>query len=207
MLEQEVAVARFAAVAQTPGLITGELRARLLVALSATRFTDDASWQAATGAFLDTTATILKSVRLEKSSTITLLANRESLLVSVINELDQPVTVFINVRPLRPLLAVEDTKVELTLEPNSQARGSIPVQALSNGEVELRLAIYSSGGLLIGNTSYVRTTVFAGWEGPVTTVLGILVVLLFGFGIVRTVLKRRTVRGAGPDSDGDGTSD
>jgi hypothetical protein len=68
------------------------------------------------------------------------------------------------------------------------------VQSLSNGSVELVVTVNSVSGTQIGATTYVRTTVQAGWETPFTIAVGIVVVLIFAMGIVRTVLRRRAAR-------------
>jgi hypothetical protein len=43
----------------------------------------------------------------------------------------------------------------------------------------------------VGDTTYVRTSVQAGWETPVTIGFAIAVVLIFAFGIFRTIVRRR----------------
>ena len=194
LLVDETADRDFAQIAENPALITGERRLNLLATLSNSWAERAASWGLARATF-DTASTALRSrVKIVKSSTITLWADRASLPVTVSNELEQSVTVYVRVRPVTPLLKVEDSFVAVTVEPNSQRKASIPVQSLSNGTVELVVTVNSVAGDQIGATTYVRTTVQAGWETPVTIAAGIIVVLIFAMGIVRTILRRRTTR-------------
>ena len=80
-------------------------------------------------------------MQIVRSSAITLWADRGSLPVVVENNLSQAVTVYIRVRPSLPLLRVEDDFVELTIEPNSQRKAQIPVQSISNGDVDLQISL------------------------------------------------------------------
>ena len=194
LLLDEAADRTFAQIAANPALITGERRLDLLAALSNSWAGNPIGWESARAAY-DAASTALRDrVKIVKSSTITLWADRASLPVTVSNELDQAVTVYVRVRPLTPLLKVEDSFVPVTVEPTSQRKASIPVQSLSNGTVELMVTVNSVSGTQIGATTYVRTTVQAGWETPFTIGVGIVVVLIFAFGIFRTILRRRAAR-------------
>ncbi len=83
----------------------------------------------------------------------------------------------------------------------------IPVKAkLGNGQVLLTLQLLSPTGVKIGAPTAVTVDVHADWEGIGALIIGVLLVLLFGFGIVRNVLRRRRERGAGDAERGeDGT--
>ncbi|MET0715908.1 MAG: DUF6049 family protein, partial [Mycetocola sp.] len=63
-----------------------------------------------------------------------------------------------------------------------------------NGEVTVRLQLYSPQGAVIGESSLVPVTVRADWEGIGAAVLVALVALLFIGGLIRTVQKRRGER-------------
>jgi len=182
---------RFATVAETPKLITGERRLQLLVALSAGAETQDGGWSVATSQFLDDSVTLRNTVRLVQSSRNLLTADRGFIYVSIDNDLDQAVTVYVSLQPSLPLVSVEDENVAVTIEPGAQGKATVPVQSLSNGTVDIAVSLRTPNDDRVGTTSHVQVDVRAGWEGPVTIVLAILVVLLFAFGIFRTVVKRR----------------
>jgi hypothetical protein len=151
-------------------------------------------WVSAVQGFTDMSLKIRNSVRIVKSSSITLWADRASLPVTITNELTQAVTVYVTVRPLTPLLKVEDSFVEVTIEPLSQRKATVPVQSLSNGIVELEITLHDNVGQTVGDLTYVRTTVQAGWETPVTISFGVAVVIVFALGVVRTIVRRRRAR-------------
>jgi hypothetical protein len=106
------------------------------------------------------------------------------------NGLDQAVTVYISVRADTGLLAVESSRVKLVIEPNSQGKGQIPVQAISNGTVGLTISLRTASGIPI-SSARAEINVQAGWETPVVIVIAALIVAMFAFGIVRTILRRR----------------
>lgn len=194
LLADEQAEAAFLQIAADPGLLTAQRRIALLAVLSSSIADDDVAWPAAALAFEERSASIRSAVQIVRSSAITLWADRGSLPVVVENNLSQAVTVYIRVRPSLPLLRVEDDFLELTIEPNSQRKAQIPVQSISNGDVDLQISLHKSNDAAIGETTHVRTTVQAGWETPVTIVAAVLVGLVFIAGIIRTILKRRRLR-------------
>ena len=194
LLKDEADDRAFAQIAENPALITGERRLDLLATLSNSWATNSIGWESARITYETTSETLQSSVKIVKSSSITLWADRASLPVTVSNALQQPVTVYVTVRPLTPLVKVENSFVAVTIEPESQSKARVPVQSLSNGIVELEVTLKAESGLEIGDTTYVRTTVQAGWETPFSIGVAILVVLIFVFGIVRTILRRRAAR-------------
>jgi hypothetical protein len=187
----------FAVIAENPALITGQRRLDLLAVLSNSWADSPYGWEIARVTYDTASVALRNRVKIVQSSTITLWADRASLPVTVSNELAQAVTVYVRVRPVTPLLKVENSFVAVTVEPNSQRKASIPVQSLSNGSVELVVTVNAVTGKQIGATTYVRTTVQAGWETPFTIGVGIVVVLIFALGILRTIFRRRAARDQG----------
>ena len=191
LLLDELADREFAQIADDPALITGQRRLDLLATLSNSWATNPYGWERAIIDYRTASTALRNQVKIVKSSTITLWADRGSLPVTVSNELDQAVTVYVRVRPITPLLKVEDSFVAVTVEPGSQRKAAIPVESLSNGTVDLAVTVNAVSGKQIGPTTYVRTSVQAGWETPFTIVVGIIVVLIFALGIIRTIVRRR----------------
>lgn len=191
LLAAEAADTQFAVVVADPLALTAARRVGLLAILSNAWRQNPADWQAATLEYLDRSTAIRESVQIASSSTIQLLADRGSLPVTVSNELNQAVTVFITVQPRTAVLRVENTRVELVVEPQSSRKAQIPVQSLSNGEVQLNVSLTDAAGAQVGRTAPVELNVHAGWETAGTIAVGIAVVLIFGIGIFRTIRKRR----------------
>ena len=102
-----------------------------------------------------------------------------------------------------PLLAVTDDRVELVIEPNSQAKGQVPVQSISNGTVMVAASLTSASGESIGGTTLTEINVQAGWETPIVLVVAGIVVTVFTVGIVRNILRRRRTSAESlPEADG-----
>lgn len=194
LLESESDTAHFSSVANDPTLITGPQRLALLSLFSASRVADPASWESTASAFLQQNDVLRSSVYIPESSTINLYQEKGNLPIAVRNELDVPVTVYVNVQPERAILDVVDTRVKLTIEANSQAKAFVPVQSIANGEVLTRVSLSSGTGAQISMPTYVVLNVQAGWETALTVILAVIVVILFGAGIWRTVLRRRRAR-------------
>jgi hypothetical protein len=194
LLASEAADGAFSTVAENPLLITGDRRLRLLTVLSSAWVALPGGFTTVSGAYLTESTDLQQSVRVVKSSAITLLADRASLPVTVNNSLGQPVTVNVSVSARSAVLAVEEPTVAITIEPDSQKRASIPVQSLSNGTALINVSISSPVGVPVGTTSTVRINVYAGWETPITVAIGVVVFLVFGLGIARTIVRRRRSR-------------
>jgi hypothetical protein len=194
LLAAETADAQFATIAADPLALASERRLDLLALLSNSWLSDPTAWNVAADDFLATSTNIRNSVQLAPSSTVQLPADRGSLPVTVNNDLDQEVTVYVNVRAYTPLLTVEEQFVELVIEPQSSGRAQIPVVSLANGEVQLAVSVLDQpGGNQLGQATTVELNVQAGWETAGTIVFGVLVFGIFAAGIVRTVRKRRRV--------------
>jgi hypothetical protein len=191
MLDAEAAEHRFATVAQDPQRITSDRRLQLLSLLSIAWQGNPTAWTTAATSFLEGSVALRNAISIVESSSFNLVADRGFLPIAVSNGLDQSVTVYVNVRPQTPLLAVGDDRVELVIEPGAQAKAQVPVQAISNGVVELEVTLTSAAGVQIGAPTIAEINVQAGWETPIVVVVAAIVVAIFGVGIVRNILRRR----------------
>ena len=203
LLAAESQAAAFATILIDPTLITGERRLALLALSSQTWAATDADWAAASAAYLARSSEISSSVQVDTTGTITVLADNGDLPISISNVLDVPVTVYVTVTSARLLLSVRETLVPVTIEANSQKRASIPVQSIANGQVTIAITLTSASGVAVGQTAFAEVTVSAGWETAATTVLAVLVGIVFIAGIVRTVRRRRRGRGFTADVPSD----
>jgi hypothetical protein len=198
-LAAESADEDFASIATEPDLITAQRRLELLAALSP-------GWgqqrSQALADFADASRELRSSVRVIESSTITLLTDRTSLPISVENALDVPVTVYVSVAPATGQLRVLDPRVEVTLEPDSRARALVPVQSLTNGDVDITVSLRDAGGRTIGDSTSLELNLQAGWETAGTVAIAVVIALLFAIGIVRDVRKRKARRARNTTSDG-----
>jgi hypothetical protein len=194
LLATEASDGSFSSVAQKPILITGERRLRLLNTLSTAWQSRPDGWDTAVSIYLDESTDLHKSVRVVKSSDITLVADRASLPVTVSNALNQPVTVLISVTAPSPVLKIEKRTITVTIEPDSQKVARVPVQSLSNGVAQIVVVVSSTIGVQVGTPTSVRINVYAGWETPITIALAVIVFAVFAFGIARVIVRRRRAR-------------
>ena len=187
-LSAERADRQFAQIALTPALLSDTRRLELLAALS--QGWGEASVEALQG-FVAESQQLRSSVQVVESSAILLLTDRATLPVTVQNDLDVAVRVFVRVEPDTAQLRVLDPDVEATVEPRSQTRTLVPVESLTNGEVDITVTVRDAQGRVLSDPTRVALNLQAGWETAGTIVVAIAVALLFIVGIIRDLRKRR----------------
>ena len=198
MIQGENAERAFASVAADPAAITSDRRLELLTLLSSEWAGNLTSWPQAADAFTTASIDLRNSVYLVKSSNFLLVADNDQYLpVTVNNGLDQPITVYITVRSQSALLAIDEPRITLPIAASTQTKVNVPVHSLSNGKVEVTVSMTSATDVPIGAPVISEVNVQAGWETPIIVAVAILVVLIFGAGIVRTILRRRRTRPSG----------
>ncbi|CAN5120048.1 hypothetical protein BH11ACT5_BH11ACT5_02230 [soil metagenome] len=198
MIQGEIAERAFATVASDPALITSSRRLELLTLLSSEWDADLAAWPEAADAFTTDSIALRNSVHLVESNNFLLIADSGQYLpVTVSNGLDQAVTVYITVRSRSSLLAIDEGILTLEIKPGTQGKVDVPVHSLSNGVVQVDVSLASTAGVAIGAPISSEVNVQAGWETPIVIGIAVLVVVVFGVGVVRTVLRRR--KGAARD--------
>lgn len=190
LLASAQTLAPFASALDDPTALTGERTLALMALTSQGWIGSEDRLAPAIAEFVTRTTGLVSSIQVT-SSTITLLADKEQLPITVRNSLDYPVTVYVLVTPQTATLAVLQPRVKVSLEANSQKRASVPVQSVANGEVVIRIALVSATNVVVAPETRVTINVQAGWETAATAVLGVLVLGLFALGIVRTVRRRR----------------
>jgi len=194
----------FATVATEPTAITAPRRLALLalLAVSWLRGTDD--WASQLTAFLADSQTLIDSVQIVAGSDLVVGSGATNIPVTVSNALTVPITVYVNVDSPSSVLQVRAQNVPLTVEPGSSNKAAIPVAALTNGQVDTTITLTSAAGVSIGEPDYVSVDLHPGWESVGTTIVVALLVLVFGGGIARNIVKRRAARRAGtPEASGD----
>src|SRR4029450_2982924 len=105
----------------------------------------------------------------------------------VSNALPYPVSVRVSITPQRPLIRVIDNYVLLEIEQDATKTAFIPVEAIANGVVTIQVVLTSRAGVPV-DRGFVRARLQAEWETVGTVVVLAIIVLIFGFGIVRTIV-------------------
>jgi hypothetical protein len=201
MLDSEASVGTFSTVLQDPTVLTGERRLTLLALLGNSWQNDLPDWLVAAQKYSKACSTTIGSVSIAKTGSQFLPSDTVNLQVSVTNDLQWPVTVFVTVTSPNGAIQVQNSRIQLTIEGNSQSKAAVPVRALANGDVSVRASLSSATDVPIGTPRLMDVNVHAGWETVFTAVVAVLVAGVFGFGIYRNIAKRRRRKRNGSDPD------
>lgn len=183
----------FSAVLREPDLLRGKSRNDLLALLAVAWRGDDVGWEKAVEASRQLAETTLSAVRVESSDSVLQLSHDSSIPVYVRNDLPWPVEVRIDASTSNAVLDIDETSIKpASIDASSQGRLPIPVRArVGNGETQVRVQLTALDGTPIGTPTSVVTSVRADWETVGTLALGILLVIIFGVGILRNIRRRR----------------
>ncbi|GLJ75828.1 DUF6049 family protein [Leifsonia poae] len=192
LAEDEKAISGFSTVLDDPTTMTGRTRAELLTLLAVSWQDPRNDWAAAVVASRKATSATLDSITILPTENVNLVSAQGSIPFTVSNELKgEAVNIVLSASPSNSRLEIDEDATKHIL-PESRATVLVPVKAkLGNGQVVLSLRLFSPTGVEIGSPSFVTVDVHADWEGIGALIFGILLVLLFGFGIVRNILRRR----------------
>lgn len=194
LTDAEKRITAFSSILDDPSTMTGPTRVQLLSLLSVSWQNSKNDWGAATSASLKTTANTLQAIKIVPASSVNVASTEAPIPITVENSLKQRVNIVLSASPSNGRLEIDgDTKK--TLQADSRATLIVPVKAtLGNGKVRLSLSLTSPTGVSIGSPAVLPVEVHADWEGLGALVVAILVILLFGFGIVRNILRHRGER-------------
>ena len=191
----------FSTVLADQTLLTGQTRNELLSLLGIGWLQPDEDWSSAVSGFLKHSAEVTASVKIVPTGKITVASTQSLIPVTVANGYAQPVNIVLRATPSNGRLDV-DSDTAKTIPASSSAKVLVPVKAkLGNGSVKLGLQLYSPTGISVGQGVTASVEVHADWEGLGALILGIAVVVFFGFGIVRSIVRRRSARRRGDDTD------
>lgn len=200
LLQREAEVAAFSTALADPVAVTGAHRLDLLALLATSWAAKPDVWQDAIGASLVASSEILHSVSVTTRGPINVVGSKVPLPITLRNELDQSVTVRVQVVPSNGRLLVS-RDIESTIDADSARIVTVPVTAaVGSGDVTLRVTLFTPTGVLVNQPALIAVNVQADWEGLGAIILAILVVLFFGFGVWRNIVRRRKERAAMTDT-------
>jgi hypothetical protein len=195
LLNSEGQVGSFSSVLSDPTKITGERRLSLL-AILANPWTVDSAWSEVTKKYVAASNKLVNSVSLAKSSSAIITATNSNLPITVSNQLNWPVTVYVTVRSPTGILSIASERVELTIEAQSQAKANVAVRSNANGNAILEVSLSSATNVSIAGPVPLNVDVQAGWETAFTAVVAALLIGIFAFGIYRNIARRRKAKKA-----------
>lgn len=194
LTDAEKKISAFSTILDDPSTLTGPTRVQLLSLLSVSWQNSKNDWAAATGASLKTTTTTLQSVKIIPGSPVNVASTEAPLPITIENSLKQRVNILLWASPSNGRLEI-DGSTKKTVQADSRGTLIVPVKAtLGNGKVKLSLSLTSPTGVSIGSPAVLPVEVHADWEGLGALVVAILLILLFGFGVARNILRRRRER-------------
>ena len=206
LLQREAEVAAFSTALADPVAVTGAHRLDLLALLATSWAAEPDVWQDAIEASLVASSEILHSVSVTTRGPINVVGSKVPLPITLRNELDQSVTVRVQVVPSNGRLLV-NRDIESTIDADSARIVTVPVTAaVGRGDVTLRVTLFTPTGVLVNQPALIAVNVQADWEGLGAIILAILVVLFFGFGVWRNIVRRRKERAAVTDTSAEAPS-
>ena len=194
LLDRESAVADFATILSNPVLVTATQRLDLLALLDTSWTAQPAAWTANVAASLAASFDLMHTVTVTTRGPIIVVGSQVDLRITLNNALNQAVTVRTEIVPSNGRLVVGDT-LDTIIQPNSAQAVSVPLSAaVGNGDVVLRVTLFTVNGTPLGQPAPIDVSVRADWEGVGASIFAVLVVGFFGFGIWRNIISRRRER-------------
>ena len=123
-------------------------------------------------------------------SEINLVARTSNIPVQIKNVFDSEVLVHVHVQPTNPRVVVP-ASVEIKVPGNTSVTAKVPVVAVANGGVVLKVWLSTFSGNRLGKPTFLRMNVNADIELNMLIGFGGGIALLLGFGIARTVRKSK----------------
>lgn len=130
------------------------------------------------------------TVAIVPGSTINLVAHESKIPLSIRNDFDSEVTVHAWVIP-ESFSVLVPHGIEVKIPPKTTITAQVPVIAVSNGEVDLKAYLTTFSGKRFNQSVHLHMVVNADIETSVVIAFGASVATLLGFGVVRTIRRRR----------------
>jgi hypothetical protein len=202
----------FAKLTDDPSAITAEWSPRLLAPVAGSLIPAAARTSGAARVTREAVE-LVGSVGTVEGSQVTMISATSELPVVIANTSTLPVTLTVSLRTSKPAL-VADKQVTVELLPDTRSTVRIPVHAIASGDVDVTVHLLNPDGEDVGAASTFRVRVRAEWENIGTGMILGAVAVLFVFGLIRSIRRRRAGRQAttgrgrrrarGPDGGSDG---
>ncbi|MDR0505163.1 MAG: DUF6049 family protein [Bifidobacteriaceae bacterium] len=133
---------------------------------------------------------LFSQVGVAHDSTVTMISAAGDLPVVLNNQMDEPVQVRVNLLPANASLVAKQS-IDVELLPQSDVTVRLPVRALANGQVDVKVQILTVCGELITTAATLRVRVHAEWETVSTAVFAGIIAVAFVIGLIRSIRRRR----------------
>jgi len=176
--------------ADAPSAMVAEARRAVLSAMSLADRADPERRAADFAEATDLAESVINSVVVTSGNTLNLVSSSGDVPLTVRNNLDVAVTVRVSMTSRSPAL-VTKAQPTATVEAGAEATVLVPVTAVSNGDVNVTVALRNEDGQTVAVAQTLRIKVRAQWGNAATGVFTAgLIVLLIG-GVVRTARRGR----------------
>lgn len=135
-------------------------------------------------------AELQDSVNVIAAGAVNLITEAGEIPVLINNEFVQDVAVTLRLQTDSSFLKT-DKPVAAELPAGAETSVLIPVEAIGNRDVDVRVQLETADGTQIGAAETITVRVRAGWEDAGTRVVGAVLVVLFIIGIIRTIRRGR----------------
>lgn len=147
------------------------------------------------GVFFATPANALdtkngEGVYIVPGSAINLVAATSNIPIQIKNVFTSDVKVHVHVQPTNPRVIVPSF-VEVNVPGQTSVTAKVPVEAVGNGQVVLRVWLSTFSGVKLGKESLLRMNVNADLEEVILFSFGGLIAVLLALGVARTISKSR----------------
>ena len=153
----------------------------------------DPAWADSLAGYENLVSTLSNAVSIEPASDALVIAESVNLPVTISNLFPGPVRVVVGVTADSDRLIIEQP-VELEIEAQSQRSAEVRIRAIANGNAQLTIHLSAVDSTPLDSPQVVRVDIQAGWETVGASTLVGVVLLLLGFGIVRSIRGRRRHR-------------
>ncbi|GAA2176411.1 hypothetical protein GCM10009846_30120 [Agrococcus versicolor] len=171
-----------------PTTLVAPVRLQLLAAIAATSRADD---DAAVARFVELVAPLRAPVSIVEGGETALLGSPAELQVTLENALDVDVTVLLSARTGTNAVTLPEEPIEVVVPASERIRVPMPVDVVAAGSGIVRLDVRTPDGVALDSAS-LRINAQPAFETILLVVVALAAALLLGFGIVRSIRKRRS---------------
>ncbi|MFD5598623.1 DUF6049 family protein [Leucobacter sp. NPDC058333] len=190
---RESSVNELGAVLVHPEYLSGYQRTRLLELFSTQYAADDAAFDRVAATYRKRDAKLLSGVQAISTEHIQLVGSSSRVPIQLRNSLPFDALVKVEVAPASAALAVPERRfTDVAVAADANERVLVPVRSrVSSGESGLVISVLAADGDPTVFTGTLSITIRSSFEAIAFWVLGGLAVVLLGFGIWRSVRRRR----------------